>query len=323
MMRIRLPCLLLAVLAGAGSLPADPPRMMRYQASLADPSGTPIRGTRNIRFAIYDAETGGAQIWSEGPRVLAINDGRLDVLLGEVTELPSSAMMTAVRWLEISVDGAMVGPRQRLVSVPFALAADRLGTKTLADVQSDVASDLTAHTANSSAHHAKTTDAAELTSGTLSVQRLGAGSIPSAKIIDGTGSGLDADSVDGLQPAQICAPYLAGTSVEATLDTDANVTSGTLTKLKEFSPLIRRGTVAVRVLPSAGTQTMRWQVHINDAPVGALHTVTGNATQTESGIQVAAGNRVQVYALHVSGTPGRIDRVELLADNPSLPKEVQ
>ena len=178
-------------------LVADPPEIIRYQARLTDAAGVPLTGSHDLTFAIYGQETGGSALWTEGPLAVDLGGSGADILLGEVTPLTSSVLTAADRWLEVTVDGSILAPRQKLGSVPFALVADRLGVMTLSDVQSDMDARIAVHSALPVVHHVKTIDAAELSTGTLDVARLGADSVGADKIADGSGSGLDADVVDG------------------------------------------------------------------------------------------------------------------------------
>jgi len=65
----------------------------------------------------------------------------------------------------------------------------------------EVDADIAAHASNPSAHHTKTTDASEIVSGTMAPERIAGTAWTSLN--DGPGSGLDADTVDGLDVSQI------------------------------------------------------------------------------------------------------------------------
>lgn len=124
--RIRSLAFLVVAVALATALGA-PPDPTRYQGCLADDSAVPLAGGHNLSFVVFDAETGGMSPWAEGPRPLTLADGIVEVLLGEVTPLPSSVLTDPERWLALTVDGAVLVPHQELSSVPYAHAADRLG----------------------------------------------------------------------------------------------------------------------------------------------------------------------------------------------------
>src|SRR5439155_2773657 len=84
-------------------------------------NGQPVsNGSHSISFAIYDALTGGNQLWTETQSVTT-NGGHFAVLLGSVTPLPGSVFNGSDRYLGITVPpDPELAPRQRLVSVGFA-----------------------------------------------------------------------------------------------------------------------------------------------------------------------------------------------------------
>ncbi|MFQ5701073.1 MAG: hypothetical protein ACE5HU_04435, partial [Acidobacteriota bacterium] len=190
---------LLAVALWHGRVLANPPQLVRYQAHLADAAGVPLAGVHTLAFAIFDQQASGALLWNEGPFPVTVQGGNVDIILGGHGTPLTSVLLTAPgRWLEVTVDGNVLQPRQRLASVPFALAADRLDTKTLAEVQADIDARIGAHAGLPAAHHVKTIDATDLIAGSLDPNRLADASIAPIKIADGPGSGLDADTLDGI-----------------------------------------------------------------------------------------------------------------------------
>ena len=135
-------CLTLALAAVAGGgrllantllLPASP-EVMNYQGYLTDGSGNPHTGTVDLVFVLYDAPTGGTDVWTEKMSV-AVSDGNLSVQLGTSANsantsgpLSASIFSSPDRYLELSIDGMAGGavtlPRQQLTSVPYAFVAD-------------------------------------------------------------------------------------------------------------------------------------------------------------------------------------------------------
>jgi hypothetical protein len=99
------------------------PQEVNYQGRLTDDAGNPITGTRDMTFAIYDAEIGGTQFWSESQTGVQITDGLFNVILGSLTPI-SNIPGGPDCYLEISIAGAPVTPRIQLVSVLYALKAD-------------------------------------------------------------------------------------------------------------------------------------------------------------------------------------------------------
>ena len=100
------------------------PQLINYQGQLASPSGTPLDTTVSITFTIYDAFTGGTNLWTETQPSVAVENGLFAVQLGSVTAL--NDLFTANRWLGIAVgnDTEML-PRQPIVSVAHSY---RVGT---------------------------------------------------------------------------------------------------------------------------------------------------------------------------------------------------
>lgn len=132
---------------------ADPPSLIRYQARLADAAGVSLTGIHNLTFAIFSQEVAGTPLWTEGPLAVNVGKGGVDLLLGEITPLTSAVLAAPNRWLQVTVDGAALTPRQRLASVPFSFVADRLGTMTLTEIEADVDARIGAHASDPSVHH--------------------------------------------------------------------------------------------------------------------------------------------------------------------------
>ena len=220
---------LLALLSGHAL--ADPPSLVRYVARLTDAAGVPLTGVHDLTFAIYGQETGGTPLWLEGPSSVGLGNGSLDVLLGRVTALTSSVLAAPDRWLEVTVDGSTLAPRQRLSSVPYALTTDRLGTKTLAEVEADVDADIAAHTLLADEHreHASLEESAEIDSD-IAAHGVSPGAHPG--LISGvtagaglTGGGSTGDIAVSIATSGVDAAMLDTDSVGA-LEIQANAVGG-------------------------------------------------------------------------------------------------
>lgn len=105
------------------------PSTMAYQGRLLDAAGAPRVGWVDLQFGIFDAAEGGALIWCETQKV-ALTDGYYAVRLGSGSPCASpttvplvSAFSGANRFLELSVGGSPLTPRQAIAAVPFAFAA--------------------------------------------------------------------------------------------------------------------------------------------------------------------------------------------------------
>lgn len=190
---------------------ADPPRLIRFEATLADAAGVPLSGLHDVTFDVYDQATGGVLLWTDA-WTLDLASGRVDVLLGSAdppNPIPDALFVAPDRWIQVTVQpsgesASVLEPRQRLVSVPYSLGTERLGTMTLSEVQTDVDARIAAHALLPSAHHVKTTDASELTSGTLDNARLNMG----------PGGGIDADTLDGMDSSDLCLGLACGRTAQ-------------------------------------------------------------------------------------------------------------
>lgn len=88
-----------------------------YQGRLTEAAGTPINGTRAMRFVLYDAATAGAAVWDSGPLNIAVTDGLFSVAL----DVNQAHFDGRALWLSIIVAGETLSPRQPLYPAPYAL----------------------------------------------------------------------------------------------------------------------------------------------------------------------------------------------------------
>lgn len=82
-----------------------------------------------MTFRIFDAETGGTEIWSEGAQLVTSDtEGLWNADIGADTPLTPAVSSDTDRWLEITVDDGVnppeTLPRVRLVTSPYAFQAD-------------------------------------------------------------------------------------------------------------------------------------------------------------------------------------------------------
>lgn len=119
------------VLLFAASAAAVPPAVP-YQGRLSYEDGTPYEGTVSVEMTLYAAAEEGEAVW--GPYAFGdvdVLEGKLSVVLGAPPSPPlDGASLSAGLWLEVSVNGVLLTPRQPVLSVPYALRAsdsDRLG----------------------------------------------------------------------------------------------------------------------------------------------------------------------------------------------------
>jgi hypothetical protein len=96
------------------------PHMINYQGMLTDDLGDPLSGPHNLTFRIYDDTTGGNLEWSETQNGVQVENGLLNVILGQVS--PLNLPFDEQYWLEVEVDSDTM-PRLRFTSVGYAYRA--------------------------------------------------------------------------------------------------------------------------------------------------------------------------------------------------------
>jgi hypothetical protein len=109
-------------LLGTANAPGPSATTVNYQGRLADNAGAPLDGTYGMSFALYDAATDGSLIWGpESHTAVPVSDGLFSVGLGSQTSggIPTS-VWNGDRYLEITVGGETLEPRELIRSVPIA-----------------------------------------------------------------------------------------------------------------------------------------------------------------------------------------------------------
>lgn len=124
------PRLLLALGAAVATLAlaasaarAAVPGQIDFQGLLLDSGGSPVNGANDLDFELFDAPSGGSSLWSESHVAVSVVDGVYDVTLGETTPITPALLSGGAVYLEITVAGETLSPRERLVAVPYALSA--------------------------------------------------------------------------------------------------------------------------------------------------------------------------------------------------------
>jgi len=174
---------------------AGVPMTINYQGYLTDSSGNPVDGNRNMTFKIYDAASGGNIEWTEVHSSVTVSDGIFNIILGEGTALTTN-ILDGVRWLgvEIGSDGEMT-PRQKLTSIAYAIRAKIAESAASGSIDSDALAD-NAVTAVKMADNS--VGSGEIQNGSVSSGDLQDGAtLAEISDNDGSGSGLDADFLDG------------------------------------------------------------------------------------------------------------------------------
>ena len=249
------------LLATLGATPLDvraaAPEAVNHQGLLVDTLGEPLDGTVDLAVRIWEHPTStvlGDLAYFEDHLATPVVDGvySIEIGTGSAVSGPFSATLFASpdRWLELVVNGEVMAPRQKLLSVIYALQAEicadaaTLGGLTsasiIASAQSSIPfTNLTGLIADAQVPASFTRDAevfglvlagdgpasglnadlldglssaafsqlgptiesVEITDLTVATVDLANASVTAAKLVDGAGSGVDADLVDGLSSA--------------------------------------------------------------------------------------------------------------------------
>ncbi|MEO0228186.1 MAG: hypothetical protein ABIL70_09085 [candidate division WOR-3 bacterium] len=102
-------------------------QQINYQGFLRDSLGQPVTGSLNMTFSIYDAASGGTQLWSENQTV-SVDSGLFNVILGSVTQIPASVFTGADRWVQLQIGAQTLSPRTKITSMAYAYRAFKADT---------------------------------------------------------------------------------------------------------------------------------------------------------------------------------------------------
>lgn len=206
---------------------ADVPLRINHQGLILDASGQPRNGIANVELYVWAHPTSIASedfLYSEVHAAVPVIDGVYQVDLGAGTRpvgtLGAQTFAQANRWLEVILEGEILTPRQRITSVPYSIQSQqcvdtsRLEGRTLAQVISDARTGLTF---------------ANIGGVVGESQLVGVVRIPELLAVllgvDGAGSGVDADRLDGIDSAGFTQ---LGQSIESDEISDGSVTSADL-----------------------------------------------------------------------------------------------
>lgn len=118
------------------SLSAQVPAMFNYQGRLMNGTNL-VNGTVGLQLSLYDSASGGTLVYTDSNSVTVV-DGLYSTYVGDHTTFGNlaSVLSGTQLWLQVVANGTALSPRERLVSVPYALGTPASGISgTLADTQ--------------------------------------------------------------------------------------------------------------------------------------------------------------------------------------------
>jgi hypothetical protein len=107
----------------AASLWAEVPSLINYQGLLTDINGNSVSGNKTVSISIHDAVADGTQLYTENIGTVTVQNGVYSFQFGSGPNFGSTLAAGSQHWLQLTLDGVVQTPRERLISVPFALKA--------------------------------------------------------------------------------------------------------------------------------------------------------------------------------------------------------
>jgi len=122
--------LVLPGLLVGSAVTAAVPSQMNVQGRLLS-GGSPLNGSHPTTFKIFDALTGGSQLWAEDDTV-SVQGGIYSTVIGAKNPLGSGVFNGQARWLEVVVDGTTLSPRLSFDNNAYSFRAARADTADVA-----------------------------------------------------------------------------------------------------------------------------------------------------------------------------------------------
>ncbi|TFH64356.1 MAG: hypothetical protein E4G91_06065 [Candidatus Zixiibacteriota bacterium] len=314
----------LLAIAFTGSYGAINP-ILNYQGSLTDSSGVPYSdGTHQLIFSIYADSVAGAALWSETLDLVS-EHGLIHAYLGQTQPFPTDLFESYPLYLGIACDSKPEFKPRLLVAASvytfLARNSQNLGgfpADHFADT-SKIATAVTDHNTDQTAHHPMQIDAAEIVSGVFDPDRVPPLVIDSSDIINGSIAARNlADSIvtgSKLAAGAVQQEHLAASSVTGEKVVDGSLTGddladSTVTGSKIAANAIQQNHLADSAVTSSKIAT--GAIHSEHLSVSALSganiedgTVTGVdlADSTVTGSKIAPGS-IQSEHLSVSAFSG-------------------
>lgn len=101
-------------------------RYVSYRGVLKSNGVAVSNGAKQMSFSLYDQPTGGTQIWGPEAKSVTVASGVFSANLGESMPLTEAQLQSTALWLDISVEGQALTPRQPLLTTPYAKDARTL-----------------------------------------------------------------------------------------------------------------------------------------------------------------------------------------------------
>ena len=112
------------LLLGSGAASAAVPDFINFQGRLLDSNKLPRNGLFAVTFKICNTLAGdcSSPLWFEN-KTVSVANGVFAVQLGSTTALTPGVFSAAARWLDITVEGEALSPREPLAAGPYSFKA--------------------------------------------------------------------------------------------------------------------------------------------------------------------------------------------------------
>ncbi len=117
--------LLAFVCLGVMNASAQAPNSLSYQGRLTETNGDAVVSDTSVIFSIYDALSGGTQLWID---TIIVSPDSSGIFTTELAAIPNSVFQSGVKlYLEIQVLGdTPMQPRQLMTSAPYSYATEMI-----------------------------------------------------------------------------------------------------------------------------------------------------------------------------------------------------
>lgn len=124
-------------------LGVTPPRFLSFQGRLLNDAGNPVTSPKDFNFKIFTDASGGSQLWDSGTcSIDPDTDGVFSTTLGSSCGSAIGDTVFAnddTTFLQITIEGETLSPRQPIAATPYALNADGIdGIDSLSLLRSDL-----------------------------------------------------------------------------------------------------------------------------------------------------------------------------------------
>ncbi|MCP4161046.1 MAG: tail fiber protein [Deltaproteobacteria bacterium] len=109
------------------------PQLINYQGKLTDSDGNALSTKEyEMSFSVYSVQTGGTAVWGpqefKDPNKITVVRGFFNIILGPVDSIDrkiEQAFESPNAYLEITVDGKVINPRQQVLSTSYAFQSQK------------------------------------------------------------------------------------------------------------------------------------------------------------------------------------------------------